>query len=126
MGLSFGILVGPTRKLSGFAFVARQKRLTLEADHYCADLIFCHVKLKCYLVIDLKTAKLTHGNLGQMQMYVNYYDYDREIRGEDDNPTIGLILCTAKTDAMVKYVLDEKNRQIFASRRDSIALQTPP
>jgi predicted nuclease of restriction endonuclease-like (RecB) superfamily len=99
---------------TGFAFVARQKRLTLDGDHYYSDLVFYHVKLKCYLVIDLKTAKLTHGDLGQMQMYVNYYD--REIRGEDDNPTIGLILCTAKNDAMVKYVLDEKNKQIFASR----------
>lgn len=99
---------------TGFAFVARQKRLTLDGDHFYSDLVFYHVKLKCYLVIDLKTAKLTHGDLGQMQMYVNYYD--REVRSDDDNPTIGLILCTAKNDAMVKYVLDDKNKQIFASR----------
>lgn len=99
---------------TGFAYVARQKRLTLDGDHYYSDLVFYHVKLKCYLLIDLKTAKLTHGDLGQMQMYVNYYD--REIRDDNDNPTIGLILCTAKNDAMVKYVLDEKNKQIFAGR----------
>jgi predicted nuclease of restriction endonuclease-like (RecB) superfamily len=99
---------------TGFAFVARQKRLTLDGDYFYSDLVFYHVKLKCYLVIDLKTAKLTHGDLGQMQMYVHYYD--REVRSKDDNPTIGLILCTAKNDAMVKYVLDDKNKQIFASR----------
>ncbi len=99
---------------TGFAFVARQKRLTLDGDHYYSDLVFYHIKLKCYVVIDLKVGKLTHGDLGQIQMYVNYYD--REIRGADDNPTIGLILCTEKNDAMVKYVLDESNKQIFASR----------
>ena len=98
---------------TGFAFVGRQKRLTLDGDHFYSDLVFYHVKLKCYLLIDLKAAKLTHADLGQMQMYVNYYD--REIRSSDDNPTIGLILCTAKNEAMVKYVLDEKNKQIFAS-----------
>jgi predicted nuclease of restriction endonuclease-like (RecB) superfamily len=98
---------------SGFAFIGRQQRLTLDGDHFYSDLIFYHVKLKCYMVIDLKTSRLTHGDLGQMQMYVNYYD--REVRGEDDNPTIGLILCTDKNDAMVKYVLDDKAKQIFAS-----------
>lgn len=99
---------------SGFAFVGRQKRLTLEGDHFYPDLIFYHIKLKCYVVIDLKVAKLTHGDLGQMQMYVHYYD--REMRTADDNPTIGLILCTDKNDAIVKYVLDEETNQIFASR----------
>ncbi len=98
----------------GFAFVGRQKRLTLEGDHFYPDLVFYHILLRCYVIIDLKTGKLTHGDLGQMQMYVNYYD--REIAGPDDNPTVGLILCTDKNDAMVRYVLDEKNRQIFASR----------
>jgi predicted nuclease of restriction endonuclease-like (RecB) superfamily len=98
----------------GFAFVDRQKRLTLEADHFYPDLVFYHIKLLCYVIIDLKTGKLTHADLGQMQMYVNYYD--REIAGADDNPTIGLILCTDKNDAMVRYVLDKKRRQIFASR----------
>jgi len=99
---------------SGFAFVARQKRLTLEGDHFYADLVFYHIKLKCYVIIDLKVAKLTHADLGQMQMYVHYFD--REIRGEGDNPSIGLILCTDKNDAVVRYVLNEENKQIFASR----------
>lgn len=99
---------------SGFAFVGRQVRLTLEGDHFYPDLVFYHVKLKCYVVIDLKVEKLTHGDLGQMQMYVNYYD--REIAGPEDQPTIGLILCADKNDAMVRYVLDDKAKQIFASR----------
>lgn len=98
----------------GFAFVARQKRLTLEGDHFYADLVFYHIRLKCYVVIDLKVDKLTHGDLGQMQMYVHYFD--REIRTPEDNPTLGLILCTDKNDAMVEYVLDEGNERIFASR----------
>lgn len=99
---------------SGFAFVARQKRLTLEGDHFYADLVFYHIRLKCYVIIDLKVAKLTHADLGQMQMYVHYFD--RKIRGEGDNPSIGLILCTDKNDAVVRYVLNEENKQIFASR----------
>jgi predicted nuclease of restriction endonuclease-like (RecB) superfamily len=99
---------------SGFAFVGRQVRLTLEGDHFYPDLVFYHVKLKCYLIIDLKVVKLSHADLGQMQMYVHYYD--REIAEPGDNPTIGLILCTDKNDALVRYVLDEQNRQIFASR----------
>jgi predicted nuclease of restriction endonuclease-like (RecB) superfamily len=99
---------------SGFAFIGRQVRLTLEGDHFYPDLVFYHVKLKCYVIIDLKVATLSHGDLGQMQMYVHYYD--REVATADDNPTIGLILCTGKNDAMVQYVLDDKSRQIFASR----------
>jgi len=99
---------------TGFAFVGRQKRLTLDGDHFYPDLVFYHIKLKCYVVIDLKVAKLTHEDLGQMQMYVHYFD--REIRSPEENPTIGLILCTDKNEAMVRYVLDEENRQIFASR----------
>jgi predicted nuclease of restriction endonuclease-like (RecB) superfamily len=99
---------------SGFAFVGRQKRLTLDGDHFYPDLVFYHVKLKCYLIVDLKVGKLDHGDLGQMQMYVNYYD--RDMCTSEDNPTIGLILCTDKNDAVVKYVLDEKNEYIFASR----------
>jgi predicted nuclease of restriction endonuclease-like (RecB) superfamily len=99
---------------SGLAFIGRQKRLTLDGDHFYPDLVFYHVKLKCYLIIDLKVSKLTHEDLGQMQMYVHYYD--REVREISDGPTIGLILCTDKNDAVVKYVLDDENRQIFASR----------
>jgi len=97
----------------GFAFVGRQKRITFDNDHYYADLVMYHVILKCYVIIDLKTHKATHADLGQMLLYVNYFD--REIKMENDNPTIGLILCTKKSDAMVKYLLGEKNKQIFAS-----------
>jgi predicted nuclease of restriction endonuclease-like (RecB) superfamily len=99
---------------SGFAFIGRQVRLTLEGDHFYPDLVFYHVKLKCYVIIDLKVNALTHGDLGQMQMYVNYYD--REIAGRGDQPTIGLILCADKNDAMVRYVLGDKSQRIFASR----------
>jgi predicted nuclease of restriction endonuclease-like (RecB) superfamily len=99
---------------NGFAFVGRQKRLSLEGDHFYPDLVFYHIKLKCYVIIDIKVQKLTHGDLGQMLMYVHYYD--REIKTKDENPTIGLILCTDKNDAVVKYVLDYRERRIFASR----------
>lgn len=105
----------------GFAFVARQKRLTLDGDHFYVDLVFYHIRLKCYVIIDLKIEKLTHGDLGQMQMYVHYFD--REICAPEDNPTIGLILCTDKNDAVVKYVLDKGNERIFASR---YKLELPP
>ena len=92
----------------------RQRRLTLDGDHFYPDLVFYHVKLKCYVVIDLKVGKLTHGDLGQMQLYVNYYD--REVAAKGDNPTIGLLLCSEKNDAVVRYVLGDKSEQIFASR----------
>ncbi len=106
---------------AGFAFVARQKRLTLDGDHFYADLVFYHVRLKCYVIIDLKAEKLTHGDIGQMQMYVHYFD--REVCTDEDNPTIGLILCTDKNDAVVEYVLDKGNERIFASR---YKLELPP
>lgn len=99
----------------GFAFVARQERITVEGDHFYIDLVFYHTVLKCYVLIDLKVGKLTHGDLGQLQFYVNYYD--RERRTEGDNPTLGLILCPDKNDAVVKYTLGEQQaRNIFASR----------
>ncbi len=99
----------------GFAFVARQQRLTLEGDHFYIDLVFYHTILKCFVLIDLKVGKLTHQDLGQLQLYVNFYD--RERRSEGDNPTLGLILCTDKNDAVVKYTLGpEQSRKIFASR----------
>lgn len=97
----------------GFAFIARQKRLSFDGDHFYADLVFYHVILKCYLIIDIKTHKLTHGDLGQMQLYVNYFD--KEIKQDNDNPTIGLVLCTEKSNEMVKYLLGDKATQIFAS-----------
>ncbi len=99
----------------GFAFVARQQRLTLEGDHFYIDLVFYHTILKCFVLIDLKVGKLTHQDLGQLQLYVNFYD--RERRSEGDNPTLGLILCTDKNNAVVKYTLGpEQSRKIFASR----------
>ncbi len=99
---------------TGFAFVARQQRLTLDGDHFYIDLVFYHAILKCYVIIDLKTGKLTHQDLGQLQLYVNYYD--RERRSKGDNPTLGLILCADKNDAVVRYTLGEKQKNIFASR----------
>ncbi len=99
----------------GFAFVARQERLTLDGDHFYIDLVFYHAVLKCYVIIDLKTGKLTHQDLGQLQLYVNYYDRERRTKG--DNPTLGLILCADKNDAVVRYTLGpDQQRKIFASR----------
>jgi predicted nuclease of restriction endonuclease-like (RecB) superfamily len=99
----------------GFAFVARQQRITLEGDHFYIDLVFYHTILKCYVLIDLKTGKLTHQDLGQLQLYVNYFDQER--RTEGDQPTLGLILCMDKNDTVVKYTLGpDQKKQIFASR----------
>jgi predicted nuclease of restriction endonuclease-like (RecB) superfamily len=99
----------------GFAFVKRQERITLDGDHFYIDLVFYHTILKCYILIDLKVGKLTHGDLGQIQLYVNYYDRERCTEG--DNPTLGLILCSDKNDAVVKYMLGaEQQDKIFASR----------
>lgn len=99
---------------NGFAFLARQQRLTLDGDHFYIDLVFYHTILKCYVLVDLKVGKLTHEDLGQLQLYVNYYD--RERRAPDDNPTLGLILATDKNDTMVKYTLAEGQTSIFTSR----------
>ncbi|MCX5782023.1 MAG: PDDEXK nuclease domain-containing protein [Elusimicrobia bacterium] len=98
----------------GFTFVARQKRISLDGDHFYIDLVFYNTILKCYVIIDLKIGKLVHQDIGQMQMYVNYYD--REIKQKDDIPTVGLILCEDKKDAVVRYTLSNINKQIFASR----------
>ncbi len=98
----------------GFAFVARQKRITLDGNNFYADLVFYHTILKCYIITDIKTHKLNHGDLGQIQFYVNYFD--EHIATEGDNPTIGLVLCTDKSDAMVKYTLGTQNTQIFTSK----------
>ena len=98
----------------GFAFLARQRRITLEGDHFYVDLVFYHVILKCYVLLDLKVEKLTHADVGQMQLYVNYYDETQRTPG--DNPTLGLILCVDKNDLMVRYTLGKENRRIFASR----------
>jgi predicted nuclease of restriction endonuclease-like (RecB) superfamily len=99
----------------GFAFLSRQERITLEGDHFYIDLVFYHAVLKCYILIDLKVGKLNHGDLGQMQLYANFFDLER--RTEGDNPTLGLILCTDKNDAVVKYLLGpDQSKKIFTSR----------
>lgn len=99
----------------GFAFVKRQERITLDGDHFYIDLVFYHAILKCYILIDLKVGKLNHEDLGQLQLYVNYYDQERCT--DDDNPTLGLILCTDKNDAVVRYTLGPtQQNKIFASR----------
>jgi predicted nuclease of restriction endonuclease-like (RecB) superfamily len=99
----------------GFAFVSRQERITLDGDHFYIDLVFYHAILKCYVLLDLKVGKLSHGDLGQLQFYVDYFD--RERRTEGDNPTLGLILCMEKNDAVVQYTLGEdQKKQIFTSR----------
>ena len=98
----------------GFCFVARQKRLTLEGDHFYVDLVFYNRLLRCFVLVDLKLGKLTHQDLGQMQMYVNFFD--RFQRAEHEARTIGIVLCSEKNDAMVKITLPEDNEQIVASR----------
>jgi predicted nuclease of restriction endonuclease-like (RecB) superfamily len=98
----------------GFTFVARQKRISLDGDHFYIDLVLYNTILKCYVLIDLKIGKLAHQDIGQMQMYVNVYD--RDLKQADDNPTVGLILCEKKKDAVVRYTLSQDNKQIFASR----------
>ena len=98
----------------GFTFVARQKRISIDGDHFYIDLVFYNTILKCYVIIDLKIGKLVHQDIGQMQMYVHYYD--RELKQPDDNPTVGLVLCEDKKEAVVRYTLSKDNRQIFASR----------
>lgn len=98
----------------GFSFVARQKRISFDGEHYYIDLVFYNYILKCFVIIDLKVGKLTHQDIGQMQMYVNYYT--RELMNEGDNPPIGIILCADKSDSVVKYTLPEENNQIYASK----------
>ncbi len=99
---------------NGFSFIARQKRLLIEDDEYFADLVFYNRLLKCFVVIELKTHKLTHEDLGQLQMYVNYFDRNEKL--PDENPTIGILLCTAKNDEMVKMTLPKDNKNILASK----------
>lgn len=98
----------------GFSFVGRQKRFHLDDQDYFIDLVFYNYILKCFVLIDLKVGELKHQDIGQMQMYVNYYT--REMMNEGDNLPIGIILCADKSDAVVKYTLPEDNNQIFASK----------
>lgn len=98
----------------GFTFVGRQVRFTFEDEHYRVDLVFFNRLLRCFVLFDLKIGRLKHQDIGQMQMYVNYYD--RKVKLEDENPTIGILLCKDKNDAVVEMTLPEDNSQIFASK----------
>ena len=98
---------------NGFTFVGRQKRISFDEQHFYIDLVFYNRLLKCFVLIDLKIGKLKHQDIGQMQMYVNYYD--REMKLDDENKTIGIVLCQEKNQSLVEYTLPEDNEQIFAS-----------
>lgn len=102
----------------GFTFVGRQVRFTFDEEHFRVDLVFYNRLLKSFVLIDLKIGKLKHQDLGQMQMYVNYYD--RYVKLEEENKTIGIILCKDKKDTMVEITLPENNEQIFASKYELI------
>ena len=102
----------------GFTFVARQKRISFEERHFYADLVFYNRLLRCFVVIDLKIGDLKHQDIGQMQMYVNYYD--RFVKLEDENKTIGIVLCKDKSNTLVEITLPEDNKQIFASRYQTV------
>ena len=103
---------------TGFTFVARQKRISFDEKHFRIDLVFYNRILKCFVLIDLKIGELKHQDIGQMQMCVNYYD--REVKLDDENKTIGLILCQNKSEAVVEYTLPENNEQIFASKYKTV------
>ena len=103
---------------NGYSFVARQKRILLEDDEFFVDLVFYNRLLQCFVVIEIKTHKLTHQDVGQLQMYVNYYD--RIERLPHENPTIGILLCTDKNDTVVKFSLPEGEKQIVASKYELV------
>lgn len=98
----------------GFSFVARQMRISTETSHFYLDLVFYHYLLKCFVVIDLKTEKLSHEHIGQMDMYVRMFDDLK--RGADDNPTLGIILCSDKDETLVHYSVLKDSEQLFASK----------
>ena len=98
----------------GFILVGRQVRFTFQEKHFRVDLVFYNRILRCFVLVDLKTGELTHGDVGQMMMYVNYYD--RKVKLAEENPSIGILLCADKDDAIVEMTLPEENRQIFASK----------
>ena len=102
----------------GFTFVGRQVRFTFEEDHYRVDLVTYNRLLRCFVLFDLKIGKLKHEDIGQMQMYVNYYD--RKVKMEEENPTIGIIICKDKKDAVIEMTLPENNNQIFASKYQTV------
>jgi len=98
----------------GFSFVARQKRFTLDDEHFYIDLVFYNYRLKCFVLIDLKLGKLTHQDIGQMDTYMRLYE--EQYRGEDDNPTLGLILCSRKNEAVARYSVLADGKHLFASK----------
>ena len=98
----------------GFCFVARQKRITIDGDHYYIDLVFYNYILKCFVLIDLKTHKLTYQDIGQIDFYVKYFE--ENIKTEGDNPTIGIVLCSEKNETMVKYSVLNENDHLYASK----------
>ena len=102
----------------GYTFVGRQVRLTFDEEHFKVDLVFFNRILKCFVLIDLKIGELKHQDIGQMQMYVNYYD--RKVKLDDENNTIGIILCKDKKQSIVEMTLPENNSQIFASKYQTV------
>ena len=102
----------------GFSFVARQMRISTETSHFYLDLVFYNYLLKCFVIIDLKTGRLTHQDIGQMDMYVRMFDDLK--RGEDNNPTLGIILCADKDETIVRYSVLQENQQLFASKYQTI------
>lgn len=103
---------------NGFSFVARQKRIHLDGDDFFVDLVFYNRLLQCFVIFEIKTHKLTHEDLGQLQMYVNYFDRVEKV--EHEKPTIGILLCADKNNAVVKFSLPENNKTILASQYDLI------
>jgi len=102
----------------GFTFVGRQQRISFDEDHFWVDLVFYNRILRCFVLFDLKIGELKHQDIGQMQMYVNYYD--RKIKLEDENKTIGIVLCKDKKQSLVEMTLPEDNTQIFASKYETV------
>lgn len=102
----------------GYTFVGRQVRLTFDEQHFYVDLVFFNRLLQCFVLIDLKIGDITHQDIGQMQMYVNYYD--RKIKLSTENPTVGILLCKKKNDALVEMTLPKDNSQIFASKYELV------
>ena len=102
----------------GYTFVARQKRITIDEKHFRVDLVFYNRILKSFVLIDLKIGELRHQDIGQLQMYVNYYD--RFVKLDDENKTIGIILCQDKSETLVEITLPENNEQIFASKYQTV------
>ncbi|GGA67500.1 hypothetical protein GCM10008015_05330 [Flavobacterium palustre] len=99
---------------NGFTFIARQKRIHIDGDDFFVDLVFYNRLLQCFVIIEIKTEKLTHQDIGQLQMYVNYYD--RMEKNDNENRTIGILLCANKNDSVVKFTLPENNKNIIASQ----------